>query len=114
MMYTVLMNNRFAHLTPKSTEHFLRQMKIKGFDPRAVIDAWKDPERVYPSRSHEGQWRITGNGVCIVGEPEPETGLFRFITIYLDGVITPPRADQMQTAEGRRYAERYAQGLGRG
>lgn len=106
--------NTFAHLTPSLSKHFLDQMKAKGFDPRAVIEAWKDPERITKVTKYPGQFRIIGNGVAIVGEPEEATGTFRFITIYLDGVLTPPRADQMNTPEGRRFADRYARGEGRG
>lgn len=104
---------KFSHLTPTLTRHFLGQVKAKGLDPKDIIAAWKNPERVYPSGSHPGQWRITGNGVCIVGRPEEDAGTFAFITVYLDGVLTAPRADQTDAA-GRRYAERYRQGLGRG
>ena len=39
---------------------------------------------------------------------------FTIITIYQDNILTPPRTDQLNTPEGRRYAERYLKGLGRG
>jgi hypothetical protein len=106
--------NKFAHLTPSPSQHFIAQMKAKGFDPRDVIAAWKDPERITDVRKYPGQYRVIGNGVAIIGEPDETTGVFRFITIYLDGVLTPPRADQMNTPEGRRFADRYARGEGRG
>lgn len=89
-------------------------MRAKGFDPRDVIGAWKEGTRVQDVRKHPGQFRIIGHDICIIGEPETSTGHFRFITLYMDGVLTPPRPDQLNTPEGRRYAERWAQGLGRG
>lgn len=101
-----------SSLTPKVTKHFLATVKSKGFDPHAVIATIKSPTEVYPSRSHPGQWRVTGNGLCVVGRPE--AGEFVLITIYLDRVLTEVRPDQLNTAEGRRYAERRANGLGRG
>lgn len=88
--------------TPKPTAHFLKTLKNKGFDPRAVVAALKNPVEVYPSRSHPGQIRVTGNGVCIVGKPEGDD--FILITIYADRVVTPVRPDQLNTAEGRRFA----------
>lgn len=99
-------------LTPKITNHFIKTIQSKGFDPQKIIDAFKNPERVYPSGSHPGQYRVTGNGLCIVGKPEGNR--FVMITCYLDGVLTPPREDQLKSAEGYRYAKRYQQGLGRG
>ena len=101
-----------SDLTPSPTRHFKDTMTSKGFDPRTVIATLKSPAEVYPSRSHPGQWRVTGNGLCIVGKPEGAR--FILITVYLDRVLTECRADQMNTPEGRRYAERRAAGLGRG
>lgn len=89
-------------LTPRPTKHFKDQMILKGFDPRAVIDTLKNPAEVYPSKSHPGQWRVTGNGLCLVGKPEGDA--FILITCYLDRVVTPVRPDQLRTAEGRRFA----------
>ena len=109
----VLMNDhRFSHLTPAPTRHFREQLVKKSLDARAVIMTWREPEEVYPSGSHPGQWRITGNGVCIVGRPEDD-GTFAFITIYEDRVLTPPRPDQTDAA-GMRYRERWERGQGRG
>lgn len=105
---------KFSHLTPSLARHFVEQMKAKGFDPRDVIATWKAPERITEVRKHPGQFRIIGNGLCIIGEPLPAEGMFKFITLYADGILTPPRPDQMNTPEGRRYAERYARGEGRG
>lgn len=104
---------QITELKPSITAHFKKQLVLKGLDPRDIIAAWKNPAEVYPSgKRYPGQWRVTGNGICIVGKPEGDT--FVFITVYLDRVLTPPRPDQMDTPEGRRYAERRAQGLGRG
>lgn len=103
---------RFSHLTPRITKHFSKQLVAKRFDPQLVILTWKEPAEVYASRSHPGQWRVTGNGLCIVGEPM-EDGTFSFITIYEDRVLTAPRSDQTDAA-GRRYRERWENGQGRG
>jgi hypothetical protein len=99
------MQNRFAHLNVRLTRHFKAQAAVKGFDPRAIIDAWRNPDEVYPSGPrHPGQWRVVGNGLALVGRPDGDE--FVLITVYLDGVITPVRPDQLLTPEGRRFAER--------
>jgi hypothetical protein len=98
--------------TLKVSDHSIKVMADKGFDPETVKETFNNPTQVYPSRSHPGQYRITGNGLCLVGRP---TGnIFTLITLYADRVLTPPRPDQLDTPEGRRYAERYEKGLGRG
>lgn len=96
----------------KVTQHARRQIAEKGFDPTAIAKTFLNPDEVYASRSHPGQYRVTGNGVCLVGKPEGNT--FVLITVYADRVLTPPRPDQLDTPEGRAYAQRWAQGKGRG
>lgn len=90
-------------LTPRPTAHFLKTMREKGFDPHAAIATLKNPVEVYPSKSHPGQWRVTGNGLCIVGKPEGQE--FVLITVYADRIVTPVRPDQLNTPEGRRFAQ---------
>jgi Domain of unknown function (DUF4258) len=101
-----------AGMTIDPTAHALRTMIEKGFSAEVVKATFETPARVYPSGSHPGQYRVTGNGVCLVGKPEGDR--FVLITVYQDQVLTPPREDQLDTPEGRRYAERYNNGLGRG
>ncbi len=43
-----------------------------------------------------------------------ETFNFIVITVYYDKILTPPRPDQLNTPQGKRFAERYYAGLGRG
>jgi hypothetical protein len=74
------------------TAHATQVMRDKGFDPATVARTLKAPSEVYPSGMYPGQWRITGNGLCIVGKPEGDA--FIIITMYLDRVITPLRPDQ--------------------
>lgn len=102
----------FHSLTPRPTRHFLNTVKSKGFNPHDIVSTLKNPTEVYPSKSHPGQWRVTGNGLCVVGKPEESE--FVLITVYLDRVLTEVRPDQLNTPEGRRYAERRSNGLGRG
>ena len=81
-----------ANMTMHPTRHFISQMTEKGFDPEAVVEIFKSPDRYYPSgKRHPGQWRITGNGMCIVGKPEGDR--FVLITCYQDQVVTPVRED---------------------
>lgn len=92
--------------------HASRTIIAKGFDPRTVQAVHAAPTRVTEVRAHPGQIRLIGQGLALVGRVD--AGRFILITVYADGVLTPPRADQMNTPEGRRYAERYARGMGRG
>ena len=96
----------------RMSQHARQQMEQKGFDYRAVIAAYAKPEEFYESRSHPGQMRLTGRGLCLVGQVIEDT--FFVITVYLDRVLTPPRPDQLSTTEGARYAERFDLGMGRG
>jgi hypothetical protein len=89
--------------TPKASAHFVKTMRAKGFEPAAVVATLKDPAEVYPSKSHPGQFRVCGNGVCIVGKPEGDK--FILITLYADRIVTPVRPDQLNTPEGRRFAQ---------
>lgn len=94
-------------LTPRPTGHFIKTMNDKDFAAEDIIRAMRNPVEVYPSGSHPGQWRVTGQGLCIVGKPEGNE--FVMITVYLDRVVTACRPDQLRTAEGRRFAQ-----MGRG
>ena len=104
--------NDVLTLTPKPTAHFKKQIREKRFNPYKVVKMLNDPVECYPSGSHPGQWRLTGEGLCAVGKPEGEHLIP--ITIYEDRVLTAPRPEQMDTAEGRRYAGRYNNGRVRG
>jgi hypothetical protein len=106
------MNLNTANLTLDPSTHALRTIRDKGFDPAKVRATFKAPTKVTKVTAHPGQVRLIGNGLALVGKVVGKR--FVLITVYLDGVLTPPREDQMNTPEGRRYAERYARGLGRG
>lgn len=94
------------------TKHALRTILDKGFNADAVKAVHRSPERVTAVRAHPGQIRLIGRGLALVGEVRGKD--FVLMTVYLDGVLTPPRPDQMSTPEGQRYAQRFNSGLGRG
>ena len=100
-------------MTLTMTRHACKQAAQKGFTAEQIQACFDAPKKVYPSRSHPGQFRIVNKDICLVGIPVSTTE-FRAITLYVNGTLTPPRKDQMNTPEGRRYAERYEKGLGRG
>lgn len=79
--------------TVKVTKHFTEQMRAKGFDGADVIAALRSPYKVTEVRRYPGQVRFCGAGLAVV--VRPEGGSFSLITVYLDGVRTPLRADQM-------------------
>jgi hypothetical protein len=101
-----------ANLTLQPTHHALRTILEKGFDADDVLAAFRNPSEAYESRNHPGQVRVCGRGLCLVGEIVGSE--FHLITVYLDKVLTAPRADQFHTPEGRRFAHRFAAGMGRG
>lgn len=95
-----------------ATDHALKQIITKGFSVDTIRQTFESPEKKpYPNGKYKGQYRVTGNGLCLVGIPKGRT--FTLITVYEDGVMTPPRPDQLETEEGKAYAERYAQGQAR-
>jgi len=94
-----------------ATDHALNQILQKEFSVETIQQTFANPEKVYPNGKYKGQFRVTGNGLCLVGKPKGNT--FTLITVYEDGVMTPPRPDQLDTPEGRAYATRYAKGQAR-
>ena len=95
----------------RMTNHANKVMVEKGFSIDTVRAVLTKPERTYPNGRYPGQYRMTGNGLCLV--VEPRNGVLDIITMYADQVLTPPRPDQLDTPHGREYAARYAAGLGR-
>lgn len=99
-------------LTLSLTKHAKKQAKAKEFHINDILKMWSGKPQVNPSRSYPGQYRVCGDGICLVGVQKGNS--FVVITLYVDQEITPPRKDQLKTKAGRRFAERYAKGKGRG
>ena len=93
------------------SDHALRTALAKGFTSDQILSALHSPEKVTNVRKYPGQKRFIGSGIAVVVAPRGSGWMV--VTMYLDGVLTPPRADQTDPA-GKRYAARYAAGLGRG
>jgi len=103
---------KFEGKNVRVTQHVRDTIIKKGFDPEKVRRAIENPERTTDVLKYPGQIRSIGEGLAVVMRPDGRGWLA--ITVYLDGVLTPPREDQLKTPEGRRYAARYAAGKGRG
>lgn len=73
------------------TEHFKEQFRAKGFTTAQVREAIESPYKVTDVRRYPGQKRYCGGGVAVVIDADGVTAR----TIYLDGVVTPLRPDQM-------------------
>jgi hypothetical protein len=99
-------------LVLKLTKHAKIQARDKGFSVSQILEMWENPEEIYPVRAYPGQWRVCGNGICLVVVPKRTSCIG--ITCYVNRDLTPPREDQLSTRAGKRYAKRYAQGKGRG
>ena len=74
------------------TRHFIDQFRAKGFTTEQVKDAIENPYKVTDVSRYPGQQRYCGRlGVAIVVDSDGIT----LRTIYLDGVRTALRPDQM-------------------
>lgn len=92
--------------TLRLTAHARKQIEAKGFNENSVNEMFGAPEKIYPNKKFVGQFRVTGNGICLIGKPTGRD--FLVFTVYEDGVMTPPRADQLETPEGKAYAALYS------
>lgn len=88
------------------SKHAHDQLLKKNVGVQRATEAFENPDKVYPNKKYEGQFRIVGNGICLIGRPMGRT--FKVFTVYEDGVMTPPRPDQLDTPEGQQYAKLYA------
>lgn len=86
--------------------HALKQGLLKGIHPAEIESAFLKPTKVYENKKYPNQWRVIGGGICLTGEVK--NGDFVVRTLYFDAIRTKPREDQLQTAEGREYARRFA------
>lgn len=98
-------------LTLRFTKHAREQMEAKGFKEDVLREdfsaATADDNKIYPNKKYPGQFRVIAGKACLTGKPTGN-GVFLVFTMYEDGVLTPPRADQMNTPQGQAYAKRYA------
>lgn len=94
-------------LTLSFSKHAQDQMEAKEFDKNTIVEGFAKvtESNISPNKKFEGQFRVVVDNVCLVGKPMGNT--FRVFTLYEDGVMTPPREDQMDTPEGKAYAKLY-------
>lgn len=74
------------------SEHFKTQFRAKGFHKEQLREAIERPYKVTDVTRYPGQKRYCGGGIAVVMDG------YRAITVYLDGVVTPRRADQTDAA----------------
>lgn len=74
------------------TSHFKKQFREKGFTTAQIREAIENPYKITDVRRYPGQRRYCGGGVAVVMRDNYA------ITVYLDGVVTPLRPDQMNDA----------------
>lgn len=80
------------------TQHLKKQMQEKGITINQVIEAISNPDKITdvrtrPEFAKAGQKRFCGAGVAVVAEVREDEVIL--ITVYLDGVCTPLREDQL-------------------
>lgn len=71
------------------TKHFKDQFRQKGFATKQIKNAIENPYKVTDVTRYPGQKRYCGDGVAVVMRDNVA------VTVYLDGVVTPLRPDQM-------------------
>lgn len=72
------------------TAHASKQIEAKGLTEELIQAVWEDPESTYPSHRHPGQHKRIGQGICLCCD---DTG--KVITVFIHGVITALRPDQV-------------------
>ena len=77
----------------KLSTHFIDQANAKGFTAEQIFSALTDPYKITRVTRYPGQWRYCGAGVAVVVALDRPVATA--ITLYLDGIVTPLREDQM-------------------
>lgn len=62
-----------------------------GWSADMIKQTFENPKKVYPSKSHPGQYRVVGKNICIVGVPVSDEE-FRGITMFPNGSEAPVKA----------------------
>ena len=83
----------------EATDHIKRQMAAKGITSTQVYDALRHPYKVTAVTRYPGQLRYCGSGVAVI--VQPRNGTHALITVYLDGVVTDLRPDQLNDPTAR-------------
>lgn len=79
------------HTRLAMTNHCKSQIRAKGFNVKDVVAALRNPYKVTEVRRYPGQLRFCGSGLAVVVNMKDAT----IVTVYLDGVRTALRPDQM-------------------
>ncbi len=64
----------------------------EGWGPEAIQETFDNPKAIYASKTHEGQYRIAGKEIVIVGVPMGE-GRFHGITLIRNGSKAPVKEE---------------------
>lgn len=84
----------FEEKNVRVSNHCVKQILAKGFDPEMVRRAIEHPEKVTEVTAKAGQVRACGYGVAVVLAPFNNGKEWMAMTAYKDGVPTPVREDQ--------------------
>jgi hypothetical protein len=64
-----------------------------GWTAEAIQGTFDTPKAIYASKTHEGQWRIAGTEIVIVGVPMDDTTFFG-ITMFRNGSKAPVKEEK--------------------
>lgn len=73
------------------SRHAKKTLIEKGFTLEQVLKALRQPYKVTDVSRYPGQKRFCGGGLAVIVNMKAKV----IVTMYLDGVRTPLRADQM-------------------
>jgi hypothetical protein len=74
---TLTMTRKACHIAAKN-----------GWTAEQIQDTFATPKAIYESKQREGQWRIAGKEMVLVGFPVDNTR-FHAITVWVNGSTAP-------------------------
>jgi hypothetical protein len=77
------------------TRHLIAQSQAKNIPLSRIMQTLENPSRITTVSQHPNQSRYIGNGIAVIVCDSDHS----VITVYLDGVLTPLRPDQIARGE---------------
>jgi hypothetical protein len=77
------------------TAHLIQQAQDKGIQLSRIMQVLEHPTKITPVTRYPNQSRYIGQGIAVIVCDLSNS----VITVYLDGVVTPLRPDQIARGE---------------
>lgn len=72
--------NTTQGLKIQTTLSVLRKIIARNYAPKMIMEVFSSPEKIEPSLERPGQFKIFGQGICLVGAQHNDN--FVLITVY--------------------------------